>query len=125
MIDVAADCEPLGSDLAVLNKTNRGRERHTAVNNVGSIARTTAVKNSVMTLMGLLGSVLKMWLISGSLPYRVTFSVDGNGAEGSLLMTSSKALKRYGFESPNDAMAIEAKIGFEDVNSCEGISLWV
>jgi hypothetical protein len=46
----------------------------TAPNRIGTVAKTVPTKNSEIINGPLLGSALKMWLISGSFPYLNAFS---------------------------------------------------
>lgn len=79
------------------------------------------MKNSDITVGGDLGSLLKMWWISGFAVYR---SGAGELAdiEGSGWMVRRKASLLYGAEEPKEAIVIVARTGDEDERNWWGIS---
>ncbi len=80
------------------------RIQRTVPSRVGRAAITAPANTSVTIFGGLLGSALKVWRISGSLPYLSGLSGAANGAFGSSLTFKSKTWLLYGFEEPKDAM---------------------
>ena len=99
--------------------------RLTATSNAGNAATTAAVKTKVMMSGGLLGSVLNMWWISSSFPYRSGFSWDGRGEAGSCAMVRSKARLLYGLDEPKDAMIKDAERGADEESKGIGMSFCV
>ena len=95
------------------------------MSNAGTVATTAAVKTKVMIKGGLVGSDLKMWWISSSLPYRKGLSCDGRGEAGSWAIVRAKAGLLYGFEEPKDAMIRDADSGSEEDRRATGMSFCV
>ena len=94
----------------------------TTMNNAGIVATTAAVNTKVMIRGGLVGSVLNVWWISSSFPYRTGFSWDGRGEAGSCAIVRSKAGLLYGFDEPKDAMIKDAERGPDEESSGIGMS---
>ncbi len=67
------------------------------------------MKMSTIMILGLFGSDLKVWCISGSFPYRRGFSVWAVGALGSFSVESVKAAALYPLDEPKDAITMEAE----------------
>lgn len=83
----------------------------------GSVVSTAPVKIRLKTILGLLGSGLKMWCISGSFPYRRGFPVVGMGIFGSIAIFKEKMRSLYPCEDPKDPSTRCASTGFEDLRS--------
>lgn len=66
MIDIGAEQEPLQTRQS--RASQHGTKYLTRPARTGRAAATMATKTRVMMIVGLLGSSLKMWWISGSLP---------------------------------------------------------
>ena len=91
--------------------------RRTDPRRTGTVANTARTKNIEMILGPLLGSGLKMWLISANFPYLNGFSYFGLGALGSAWIARSKTWTPRGFEVPEDARRRVAWRGFDAVKS--------
>lgn len=91
----------------------------------GRAARTARVKTRVMILGGDLGSVRKMWWISGRDLYRTGDCGTVTGAAGSVATVSLKDGEEKPVEEPNEAMVRIADNGFLEARNCAGSSLAV
>ena len=81
----------------------------TAPNTIGSVVIAAIVKNNTMTMFGLLGSALKIWWISGNLPYLKGFSPCVGGALGSSAMAKENAGELYPVDEPKEPITMEAE----------------
>ena len=75
------------------------------------------MKTKVINFGGLLGSALKEWWVSGSLPYRKGFSGTDIGVFGSILIERSNALEMNGFVDPKDAIEMAAESELDEERS--------
>jgi hypothetical protein len=86
----------------------------TAPSKTGTVAKMASTKNTLMIIGPLLGSALKIWLISSSFPYLSGFSYCGSGTLGSVLMSRLKTWLLKAWEDPKDARSSVARRGWEE-----------
>lgn len=97
---------------AYLSNNKERRVRLTVPSRTGTDARIASTKKIEMITGPLLGSALKMWCISDSLPYLNGFTTFGTPASALIRSSRSKTWLLKACVEPNDAMTIVAFNGF-------------
>ncbi len=116
---------PTVDHTSVLVARNGVDSELTVIRRAGKAAMTAATNTRVIITGGLVGSVLNMWWISWSFPYRNGLACDGSGEAGSCSIVRSKAGLLYGFDDPNEAMINDAESGVEEERRGIGMSFCV
>lgn len=119
--DIGAQEEPLQRADVSLRLSNTTQNILTKPPRTGSVAPTMATKASVMTMGGLVGASLKMWWISGCLPYRAA-SAEGTGTLGSRSIDSLKTGLSYASELPKEPITTDASTGSDRERNWRGSS---